>query len=180
MDYITEYIKEITCVALVIAFIKKLIPNNKYTKYTDMIIGLIMLMIMIKPFLKLVNIDNIYEFNLHSIINNDNYIDDDFIGAYYDYENECINNYKMEYKEELDNIISKYDYYVRELEFEKDNKVYIKLSKYQNNYENLEKIKIKDISNLQSEEYDPYQVAVIEEIMTFTGAKSDDLIIEFR
>lgn len=180
MDYITEYIKEITCVALVIAFIKKLIPNNKYTKYTDMIIGLIMLMIMIKPFLKLVNIDNIYEFNLHSIINNDNYIDDDFISAYYDYENECINNYKMEYKEELDNIISKYDYYVRELEFEKDNKVYIKLSKYQNNYENLETIKIKDISNLQSEEYDPYQVAVIEEIMTFTGAKSDDLIIEFR
>lgn len=176
MDYITSYIKEITCMALFVAFIKKLIPKNRYSKYTDMVIGLIMLLIVLKPLLEIVNIDYIYDFNLHSIIKYQEDMEDELSAMYNICEEEYANNYKMAYKEEIDNIISKYDYYVKQIDVKKDDKLYIKLSKYSTNTKN---INIQDISIIDNNEYNAYQVAVIEAIIDYTGLKREDLIIDF-
>lgn len=63
MDYISAYFRQIVIFIIFMTFIEILIPDKKYKKYIDFVLGLMLISVMVSPISNIFNI-NASEFNL--------------------------------------------------------------------------------------------------------------------
>lgn len=193
MEWITDYVKQIACVSLFVSFFKKIIPNDKYSKYADMTIGIIMILVVIRPVMVLIHSEGIFEYNLHKKIdeyvseekdlpNNimKTYMSDGYVEEVWnDYDKNENSIYTMAFKEKINELIADYDYYVKKFEYTDDNRIDIVLSVYA--YKNNIGIDVEDVAcEYKKVEYTPKQIEVINRIYTYFGTDESQVNIQFE
>ena len=57
VDFLKLWIRDIAFVFVIVSIIEIIIPNNNMKRYIDMVIGLLIIIVIITPFIKLLNKD---------------------------------------------------------------------------------------------------------------------------
>ncbi len=66
MEYIISWIKNIAVFYIIASLINNIIPDNKYRKYIKLFLGIVMIIMLIKPVGELLNMDGQFELKLMS------------------------------------------------------------------------------------------------------------------
>ena len=173
IDYFYDYIRNIILFLVFMSFIQVILPNNKYRCYINLVFGMILIFIMIKPIDSILNgVNNIDSLN---IFNNQDFEINSNIDSekYKDIQNQMVknafqDNIKVQIESILKNeyVIKKINLELYENKYEEINidKIYLTLNKFNKNIyikpfnedkniENLEKKEINDIKKLISDFY---------------------------
>lgn len=193
MEWIIDYIKQIACVSLFVSFFKKIIPNDKYSKYADMTIGIIMILVVIRPVMVLIHNEGIFEYNLHKKINEyvseeenlsssniKTYMSDRYVQEVWNnYDKNENSIYAMAFKEKINELIEDYDYYVKKLGYTDDDRIDIVLSVYE--YKTNISIDIEEVAHEYRDiEYTPKQIEVINKIYAYLETDESQVNIQFE
>lgn len=193
MEWIIDYIKQIACVSLFVSFFKKIIPNDKYSKYADMTIGIIMILVVIRPVMVLIHNEGIFEYNLHKKINEyvseeenlssgniKTYMSDRYVQEVWNnYDKNENSIYAMAFKEKINELIEDYDYYVKKLGYTDDDRIDIVLSVYA--YKTNISIDIEEVAHeYRNIEYTPKQIEVINKIYAYLETDESQVNIQFE
>ena len=173
IDYFYDYIRNIILFLVFMSFIQVILPNNKYRSYINLVFGMILIFIMIKPIDSILNgINNVDSLN---IFNNQDFEINSNIDSekYKDIQNQMVknafqDNIKVQIESILKNeyVIKKINLELYENKYEEINidKIYLTLNEFNKNIyikpfnedkniENLEKKEINDIKKLISDFY---------------------------
>lgn len=64
MEFINSWLKSIVIYSLLATIITNILPNDSYKKYTKIFIGMVLIIVIIKPFSNLINMDNYLSYDV--------------------------------------------------------------------------------------------------------------------
>ncbi|WP_461204357.1 stage III sporulation protein AF [Clostridium sp. DL1XJH146] len=102
MTYIKEWITNITTAIIFIAAIELILPQNSIKKYAKFVLGLLLLIVVINPFIKFAS----SEINLESLFSEDMFFKDEKLSTqnFDNYKKESINNTAEVFSNNIKNI----------------------------------------------------------------------------
>ena len=61
MEYLVEWVKNIAVFCIIATLVKNLVPGEKYGKYIKLFLGIVLIVLILKPIGKIVNLEGQYE-----------------------------------------------------------------------------------------------------------------------
>lgn len=108
MEYIINYAKDIVLVLLFFSFVKMFLSNKNYMKYIDVVLGFLLILVLLQPISKIINLE-IIDFSIteEKKVNVDEYI---ALGENY------VNTISDEtIKNQVEELLENYDYQVLDI-----------------------------------------------------------------
>lgn len=142
IDFLKDWTINLVIFIIVISFLEMILPNGDIRKFVKMTIGLIIILVIINPFIKLMQSDiDIEKEILNNMANQYQHREEDYKG-FEDYKDNQIKElYISKIKNEIsEEVISKTEYKLSEIYIDIDE------SKDKGNYGSIEKINMKLIS----------------------------------
>lgn len=120
IDFLHLWLKDIVLVFIFISLVELAIPKGKMKKYINMVFGFLIIIVIISPFVKLVNCNYSFTKNLYQNQLKDlEFQEKNYEGLAETQEGQIKSLYKDKIKEEMKEIINQHtDYYIDYMDFE--------------------------------------------------------------
>lgn len=139
IDFLKNWTTNLVIFIIIISFLEMILPNGNIRKFVKMTIGLIVILVIINPFIKLIQSDIDIEKEIFNNIESQYEYRDESYKEFEDYKDKQVKSlYINKIKNEIDNeIISKTNYRLSEIYIDIDE------SKDTDRYGNIQKINMK-------------------------------------
>lgn len=169
VEFLRSWVKDVAIIFIIISMIEILLPNNSMKRYIDMIIGFLVIIVIISPFIKLLNKDLDFErevFKNNIEQNQLVYKDDLNLSSIQEEQIKEIYNTKIE--EEIRTLVYETTGYIVD-------EVNINIYEDQSSYGNIKDIELV-ISEEREEQEEPNGAIIVNDINKITIGKEEEVV----